>query len=143
MSRNIYLASSWRNLHYNSILTLLRKHDHNVFSFREPVEGRRGFHWSDADLNKDNCTMRQYRATILHDERAINGFHTDLAAMTWCDTCVLLLPCGRSANLEAGWCKGSGRKLVIHIPERIEPELMYSLADTLTFTEEELLAELS
>lgn len=36
--------------------------------------------------------------------------------MKWADTCVLALPCGRSAHLEAGWMSGAGKKLIVYMP---------------------------
>ena len=59
--------------------------------------------------------------------------------MEWADTCVLLLPSGRSAHLEAGYMKGRGKRLIIHIPEYDGPDLMYLLADNITVTIFELL----
>ena len=34
---------------------------------------------------------------------------------------------GRSAHTEAGWMAGSGKKVIVYIPEMVEPELMYKL----------------
>ena len=48
-------------------------------------------------------------------------------AMEACDTCVLVLPCGRSAHTEAGWFAGKGKMTIAYIPEKQEPELMYKL----------------
>ena len=45
------------------------------------------------------------------------------------DTCVLVLPCGRSAHTEAGWMAGAGKRVIAYIPEMVEPELMYKLFD--------------
>ena len=45
--------------------------------------------------------------------------------MKWADACVLVLPCGRSAHLEAGWFVGAGKPLHILQLDREEPELMY------------------
>ena len=45
------------------------------------------------------------------------------------DTCVLVLPCGRSAHTEAGWFAGNGLKTIVYMPEKQEPELMYKLFD--------------
>ena len=53
-------------------------------------------------------------------ESVWNGFTT----MLWADTCVLVLPCGRSAHAEEGWFAGKGLKTVVYIPEKQEPELM-------------------
>lgn len=56
------------------------------------------------------------------------------------DICVLLLPCGRSAHLEAGWMKGAGKKVFafIYSGDRIEPELMYGLIDGIALSIQEL-----
>ena len=39
------------------------------------------------------------------------------------------LPCGRSAHTEAGWMAGAGKRVIVFIPEMVEPELMYKLFD--------------
>ncbi len=60
---------------------------------------------------------------------ALHGFKYDKEGLDWCDTCVLLLPCGKSAHLEAGYAIGQGKPtLVVLHPDRFEPELMYLLA---------------
>ena len=57
------------------------------------------------------------------------GFDLDFNAMKWADVCVMVLPCGRSANTEAGWMKGAGKKVIVYSPEKEEPELMYKIYD--------------
>ena len=42
------------------------------------------------------------------------AFKADLDALNWADTCLLVLPCGRSAHTEAGWMKGAGKKVVVY-----------------------------
>ena len=49
--------------------------------------------------------------------------------MKWADCCVMVLPCGRSANTEAGWMKGVGKKVYVFSPIKQEPELMYKIHD--------------
>jgi hypothetical protein len=59
---------------------------------------------------------------------------------------VLLLPCGRSAHLEAGWMGGAGKLswiLAPPAPQTIEPELMYGLLGRLCVTLDELLAAMA
>ena len=72
----------------------------------------------------------------------VRQFHNDIKAMEACDACVLVLPCGRSAHTEAGWFAGRGKKTVVYIPERLEPELMYKLFDGVCCTMEELVETL-
>ena len=63
---------------------------------------------------------------------------SDIDALNWADTCLLVLPCGRSAHTEAGWMKGSGKKTIVYIPEMQEAELMYKLFDLVSDSLEEI-----
>jgi hypothetical protein len=141
MSRRIYLASSWRNEAYPSALAMLRFAGHEVFDFRSPPPHYAGFHWSDIDPEWRSWPPDQYRRVLRSNRIAAEGFASDLRGMQWADTCVLLLPCGRSAHLEAGWCIAMGKPTAIRLdPAGFEPELMYSLAAFLACTDNELTA---
>ena len=125
---NIYVASSWRNQYYPEVVEALRAPGHEVYDFRNPLHGGAGFHWTDVDENAPNWSFNEYTEG-LHHPLAEKQFCADLDALNWADTCVLVLPCGRSAHTEAGWMAGKGKKVVIYIPEMQEPELMYKLFD--------------
>jgi len=60
---------------------------------------------------------------------AEDGFKLDFNAMKWADCCIMVLPCGRSANTEAGWMKGAGKKVYVLQLMQQEPELMYKIHD--------------
>ena len=124
----IYVASSWRNKYYPQVVTRLREAGHQVYDFRNPPHGGNGFHWTDIDQNAPNWSFNQYKEGLDHP-LAQRQFTADLEALEWADTCVLVLPCGRSAHTEAGWMSGAGRKVIVYIPEMQEPELMYKLFD--------------
>ena len=47
--RKIYVASSWRNIFQPSIVLCLKKMGHEVYDFRNPKDGDKGFHWSEID----------------------------------------------------------------------------------------------
>lgn len=138
---NVYVASSWRNEHQQYIVDVLRKAGHEVYDFKHPATGNAGFHWSEIDRNWKDWSTQQYREALKH-EYAQFGFNRDFDAMKDADACVLVLPCGRSAHIEAGWMKGAGNKVIAYIPEgiRIEPELMYGLLDGITSDIQELLS---
>jgi hypothetical protein len=55
----------------------------------------------------------------------------------------LVLPCGRSAHTEAGWFAGAGKKVLVYIPTRQEPELMYRLFDEVCTGKDELIEALT
>ena len=137
----IYVASSWRNKYFPEVVTRLREVGHEVYDFRNPPHGGAGFHWTDVDPDAPNWTYAQY-AEGLHHPLAERQFQADIDALTWADTCVLVLPCGRSAHTEAGWMAGAGKRVIAYIPEMLEPELMYKLFDAVAGSLEELVEKL-
>ena len=124
----IYVASSWRNPYYEDVIKRLKKEGLSVYDFRNPPHGGNGFHWTDVDENALNWTFKEYEEGLQHP-LAERQFTADLEALKASDTCVLVLPCGRSAHTEAGWCAGAGKRVIVYIPEMQEPELMYKLFD--------------
>ncbi len=146
----IYLASSWRNLLQPEVVVALRAAGHSVYDFRNPPDAKRGemigdrgtgsgFQWSEVDPGWKGWSGVDFRKGL---GRPISrrGYESDLNGMLWADTCVLLLPCGRSAHLEAGWMKGQGKRLIIWTRDGEEPELMYLLADAICLSLDEILA---
>lgn len=134
----IYVASSWRNEFYPDVVVALRQAGYDVYDFRNPPSGEGGFKWEHIDPNYLDWTPQQYREN-LHCTKANRQFGNDLEAMNSCGTCVIVLPCGRSAHTEAGWFAGKGRKVIAYIPSKQEPELMYKLFDGVACTISELI----
>jgi len=122
----IYVASSWRNEFYEDVVVALRRAGHNVYDFRNPPSGDEGFKWSKVSEDYMEWSPQEYRQQLTHP-KAVRQFQNDIEAMESCDTCVLVLPCGRSAHTEAGWFAGKGKRVLVLIPIRQEPELMYKL----------------
>jgi hypothetical protein len=142
MSR-IYVASSWRNPHQPSLVDVLRQNGHEVYDFRNPFHGMSGFAWSDIDPDWQDWTAEEYRHQLTTSPIAARGFVSDLRGMQWADTCVLVLPCGRSAHLEAGWFCGQGKRCLILTQDGEEPELMALLATDICVSVEELCQKLA
>ncbi len=137
----IYLASSWRNPHYVETLSLLRAAGHTVYDFRNP-RCATGFQWTEVGGPEGRKpTFAEYMAMLEHP-RSAQGYLSDFRAMEWADTCVLLLPCGRSAHLEAGWFKGRGKRLIIRTWDGEEPELMALMADHIVGNDTDLIETL-
>ena len=125
----IYLASSWRNLYQREVLVALRGAGHEVYDFKNPAPGNEGFSWKQIDPDlKNDLSVARMRNTLAHPISNA-GFKCDFDAMKWADACVLLLPSGMSAHLEAGWFAGMGKPVVCCAPEIREPELMYKVFD--------------
>jgi len=128
----VYVASSWRNPYQPDVVKAVVDAGHSVYDFRNPCPGDLGFHWSHVDPNWKNWTPRNYVAGLEH-ELAVDGFNRDWLAMQRSDACIMVLPCGRSAHLEAGYFAGAGKKLIILLMEATEPELMYRMANAIVF----------
>lgn len=145
----IYLASSWRNQRQPTVLAALRAAGHDVYDFRNPAPGDNGFSWSEIAAQWIDWTPAEFILALEHPI-ADHGFSLDMRALRWCDACVLLLPCGRSAHLELGWAAGACKHTVALIEEPAgpdswpnkryatsmmrgwEPELMYKMCDLIT-----------
>lgn len=146
----LYVASSWRNPHQQRAVGILETLGFEVYDFMHPPGGDHlGFSWAEIDP-----AWRQWRApgylAALDHPTAVAGFDSDFGAMQWADAGVLLLPCGRSAHLEAGWFVGAGKPLWIVLDEgefpvpkgESNPELMYRMATKVCRDLDELLTEL-
>ena len=127
LAPQVYIATSWRNTYYDRVLKEVNV-ENRVYDWRASDSA---FYWSDIDPDWKNWTTKQYVDALTHPI-AEKGFERDLKGMRWASACILLLPCGRSAHLEAGWmAREYSTETVVYIPgnERIEPELMYLLGD--------------
>ena len=124
----IYVASSWRNIFQPGAVNVLRTHGHEVYDFRHPTPDDNGFHWSEVSHNWEEWTTQEWRGGLTHP-RAEAGFRSDFEAMEWCDTMILIMPCGRSAHLEMGWAVGAGKRTCYYADQGSEPELKVKMCD--------------
>ncbi len=137
----VYVASSWRNPHQPEVVKWIREYGIEVYDFRHPTPETRGFAWSEIDQHYQMWGPAEFRAVFSHPI-AKRGFASDLAGMMSSQVCVLVLPCGRSAHLEAGFMAASGKPTYIYMPQKEEPELMYMLTSGVLVSKEELLMTL-
>jgi hypothetical protein len=143
----VYVASSWRNPRQPELVQMLRLASFEVYDFREPTPGNHGFSWHEIDPAiprgpADLSLSAEQIVTMLRHPAAEDGFGLDMGALKWCDACVLLLPCGRSAHLEAGWAAGAG-KFTVGLLADGEPDLMWKMLDRLCATEGDVIAALA
>ena len=131
----IYVASSWRNTLQPAIVHALRRSGHDVYDFRHPASGVKGFAWSEIDPAWEEWTPQQYRAALQHPI-ALAGYGHDITALRACEACVLVLPSGRSASWEFGYAMGQGKRGAVVQLGAVEPELMYREAEIITTMDE-------
>lgn len=138
----LYVASSWRNKRYPAVIERLRAEDIAHYDFRNPVSGNYGFSGSDVSqmLGFGPDGWRQATPTqigaLLDHPYAVDGFFLDKRALDDASAVLMVMPCGRSAHLELGWCVGRDLPSVILLDEdsesRTEAELMWKIADLVT-----------
>lgn len=142
MSRCVYVASSWRCPHQPRVVDVLRADGHEVYDFRHPEPGNNGFSWSQIDPDWQVWTPERFRAALNHPI-AEAGFNLDMAALQWCQVCVLVMPAGCSANLELGYAVGAGKHTVVYLPKPCEPELMWRMCSAVVVSLDELRTEVA
>jgi hypothetical protein len=126
----VYVASSWRNEQQPSVVAALRDYGLEVYDFKHPRPGDDGFHWSEIDGGWKEWDFERYHKALNH-ELAEAGYESDMDALRYCDACILVLPCGRSAHLELGIAAGWQKHTAIYHPPGVmlEPELMTKKVD--------------
>lgn len=130
MSRRIYVASSWCNGQHPAVVDELRRRGHEVYDFRHPRGRDDRSVWKELHVNKE--TVYGEQMVELLDLPFVRGrFREHLDAMNESDVCILLLPCGRSAHIEAGYMKGLGKTVYVlgSVFDELKPELMYLTFD--------------
>jgi hypothetical protein len=136
----LYVASSWKNRDQPLVVGALREAGHTVYDFRHPPEDA-AFAWRDIGVEAGHTTIGAFREALRHpDARA--GALADFGGIAGAEACVLVLPAGRSAHLEAGVFIGSGRPVYVLSHEEFTPELVYWHAKALCANFAELLAAL-
>ncbi len=133
----IYLASSWKNKDLIlAIAEQLEAEGFEVDAFCRSTEKRYAFHWSELVDNEED--LGKYDAIeFLSDSRSQRAFKEDRKWLDWSECVVMILPCGKSSHLEAGYAKGRGKLMFIYgdFPTG-EFDVMYGFANGLFRTEE-------
>lgn len=150
MSR-IYIASSWRNPYQQHLVQELRKRGHKVYDFKHPFGRNDSPVWESVTVTqnlrsayKEHCLNGDDFMRMLTDRQSIERFEEHFAAMQDADTCVLLLPSGRSSHIEAGHMNGMGKRVfVLDMSKAVTPELMYLALDGYFYDVEDLYKALS
>lgn len=124
----IYVASSWRCPTQPAVVEALRAAGFEVYDFRNPPESS-AFRWTEVNPWFKGTVDQDNTRAMLDHPVARKAFGVDMGALRGCDLCVLVMPCGRSAHLEAGYAVGAGKPTCILLGDEQEPELMHLMAD--------------
>lgn len=132
----LYVASSWRNRHYPTVVAMLRgvsaaadiEPDNGTWAVHDFRDEAGYFSWRQIDPDWEAWDRHAYVAKVRHPLADV-GFNRDMGGLNRATACLLVGPCGRSAHLELGYAAGNGLATAIYLPEDQEPELMYRMAD--------------
>ena len=129
---NIYLASSWKNKEaVLRMASILRSEGYLVDAFCEE-DNRISFSWDEItnEMSREGKNRETLTAIdMMKDWRVQAAFKEDRKYLDWADIVVMLMPCGRSAHIEAGYMVGKGKKLyILGGFESGESEVMYGFA---------------
>ncbi len=133
MIKKIYIASSWKmHLVAIDLAKRLRAEGFEVDCFCDSTTGRYVFNFNEIFEIHGQHPEDWDAIRMLLEPQVQKAFAEDKKWLDWCDICILLVPSGRSAHLEAGYAKGSGKKLYIYgdFPAG-EWDVMYGFADGL------------
>lgn len=128
----IYIASSWKNEKGAiKLAQYLRRWGHEVDCFCDPSCPRYIFHWTEF-VNTPEELQKYDALSFLDDERTVKAFLEDRKWLDWADAVVILMPCGKSAHLEAGYAVGQGKPVFAYgrFPKG-EFDVMYGFFDGL------------
>ncbi len=121
--RSVYVASSWRNLYQPAIVKALQGLGLEVYDFRNPEPGNNGFGWRSIDPDWQQWSPEQWREALKHPISQ-HSYELDRGGMDRSECCVLVLPSGRSAHMEAAFMAAQGKPVFTLALEATEPELM-------------------
>lgn len=104
--RRIYIASSWKNAtNVRKLATMLEEEGHQVYDF---TDEKKHFSFNlNALTNRAEIEYINFLKTISESKMA---FEVDKEGLDWCDTVIMLHPCGRSSHLELGYAIGKGKR---------------------------------
>ena len=134
----VYLMGSMRNPRVQDIATRLRLKGFDVFDDWQSPGPEADDHWQ----AYERARGRSYKEA-LYGVHATTVFELDKKHLDEADIAVMIMPCGKSAHLEAGWKAKTHPVYILFDEEPERYDIMYRFATDIFFDEEELLQVLS
>lgn len=130
----IYLASSWKMKQTVSLMAVILKDaGHEVDSFCSDDGIRKSFDWDELTeiMEEEGIDISKLDAIeMMNHWRVRAAFKEDKTFIDWADVLIMIMPCGRSSHLEAGYAVGKGKKMyIIGGFEKGEFDVMYGFAN--------------
>jgi nucleoside 2-deoxyribosyltransferase len=122
--KSVYVASSVKNPHQPLVVLMLKQLGYeDVYDFHHPSADQKGFRWDDISPEWQQWSPEEWRVALA-SPAAKKGYKADREGMDRSECCVLVLPCGRSAHLEAGFMAGQGKPVFTLALDKQQADLM-------------------
>ena len=135
---SIFVASSCDNKVYPEVVRVLAALGHNAYSFRNINDNKPEFQW-DAMRFRGHGTPEQIRAALKRPD-AQTSYHSDMATLANAQACLMVLPCGLSSHLVAGYAAGLHKRTAVFTLGDLEKELMYNMFGRILLSWSDLVA---
>lgn len=113
----VYIAGSLANKLIPTITEQVQEWDHDAFSEWFTPGPDADVNWRDYELALGNNYRQALRLPSAQNTYQFDKKHIDLS-----DIMVVVLPCGKSAHLEAGYFVGKGKPVLMYFPDASDPE---------------------
>jgi hypothetical protein len=133
----LYLIGSLKNAEIPQIAEQLRKAGHTIFDDWHAAGPEADDEWRRYELERG----RTYQEALV-GWAAKHVFEFDYRHLTRADGAILVLPAGKSAHLEFGWCIGKGKAGYVLMDNPDRWDVMYQFARGIYFNMEELITGL-
>ena len=108
---SIFVASSCSNEVYPEVVRVLEALGHNAYSFGNIDGSKSMFQWDDMDFCGDGSS-KEIRAALKCPD-AQTSYHSDVATLASAQACLMVLPCGLSSHLVAGYAAGLHKRTAV------------------------------
>ena len=134
----LYIIGSLRNAAIPSIANKIREACPGLIVFDDwyAAGPEADDYWHKYELEKGHTYLQ-----ALDGAAAKNVFEFDKRNLDNSDAVLLVLPAGRSAHLELGYCAGSGKHTIVLIDDPERWDVMYQFASKITTSIDEAIAE--
>ena len=139
----LYVASSWDHPQQPALVEKLRDRGFEVYNFREVTENGNKSILDQLEINKI-AVFSSVMLDVMDSARVQEEFRKHIEKIEQVDACVLLLPCGRNAHMEASYLKGMGKKVYVFSSyyDKIKAEFFYPKFDGFYIFYENLFREI-
>jgi len=121
---------------YQEVVRVLEALGLNAHNFRNLDDSKPVFQWDDIGFCDYGSSIR----ASLKCSDAQASYHSDMAALASAQACLMVLPCGLSSHLVAGYAAGQRKRTAVFTLDELKQELMYNMFGRILLSWSDLVA---